>query len=62
MLAEQHGNRKFVVPDEFKEDNLYLVLMVIFTDGSQAKKCKGIGLTKLKTVFNISELKLYNPE
>ena len=58
VLAEQNGNRKFVVPDEFKEDDLYLVLMVIFTDGSQAKTCKGIGLTKLETVFNTSELKL----
>ena len=58
VSAEQNGNRKFVVPEEFMEDDLYLVLMVILTEGSQAKKCKGIGLTKLEPVCNTSELKL----
>ena len=38
--------------------DLYLVLMIIFTDSSLAKKCKGIGLTKLENVFDTNDIKV----
>ena len=59
--TKQNGKKKFGIPEEFKDGDmkdLYLVLMVIFTDGSLAKKCKGIGLIRLENVFEKNELKL----
>ena len=59
--GKQNGKKKFVIPDEFQENemkDLYLVLMVIFTDAALTRKCKGIGLTKLENIFNTNELEL----
>eukprot|EP00092_Neocalanus_flemingeri_P017839 GFUD01019303.1.p1 GENE.GFUD01019303.1~~GFUD01019303.1.p1 ORF type:complete len:1705 (+),score=380.42 GFUD01019303.1:51-5165(+) len=59
--TKQNAKKKFGIPEEFKENDMkdvYLVLMVVFTDGSLAKKCKGIGLTKLENIFEKDELKL----